>query len=75
MDLVLCLLVYNLMYSVESESPQWIRSSELLLWKSTTSMQETVIAEVDIVSVEYLCVCMRRHINRPIYYKFPRIYI
>lgn len=43
------------MYSVESESPQWVSSSELLLWKSTTSIQEIVTAEVDIVSVEYLC--------------------
>lgn len=47
------------MYSVES--PQWEGSSELLLWKSATFIQEIVIAEVDIVSIEYLCACVHAH--------------
>lgn len=55
MDPGLHLLICNLTYSVES--PWWIRASELLLWKSATFIQEIVAAEVDIVSVEYLCVC------------------
>lgn len=59
MDPGLCSLVWNLMYSVES--PQWEGSSELLLWKSATFIQEIVIAEVDIVSIEYLCACVHAH--------------
>lgn len=71
MDPVLCPLVCNLTYSVES--PQRIRSSELLLWKSATFIQEIITAEVDIVSVEYVCV--RVHAHKYIYYNFKNIHM
>lgn len=53
------------MYSLES--PQWVRSSEVLLWKSATFIQEIVIPEVDLVSVEYLCVCVHMHAHKYTY--------
>lgn len=65
MDPILCSLVCNLMYSLES--PQWVRSSEVLLWKSATFIQEIVIPEVDLVSVEYLCVCVHMHAHKYTY--------